>query len=155
MGNSPRFVDTYLFSNRTAFREVNYELIPQYVLYLQRCGVTGILSKKFVLNSFTYNLVKCFVVNDIVGEGMSLTIHERMKLTEEWLKYGQAANMTVMVQVGGAPLKDVQELVIATYYYKTLKISILVSRRDMQKRKRLQELSCCQIVIIDRRLIMI
>lgn len=54
-------------------------------------------------------------MNDVVGEGMSLNVHERMKVTEEWLKYCQPANITVMVQVGGAPLRDVQEMV--TVYF--------------------------------------
>lgn len=42
---------------------------------------------------------------------MSLTVHERMKVTEIWLKHCHAANITVMVQIGGAALRDVQELV--------------------------------------------
>lgn len=49
---------------------------------------------------------------------MSLTVHERMKVTEEWIKYCKPANITVMVQVGGAPLRDVQEMVIALMYLK-------------------------------------
>lgn len=40
-----------------------------------------------------------------------MTVHERMKVTEEWLKYCNTANITVMVQIGGGPLRDVQELV--------------------------------------------
>lgn len=43
---------------------------------------------------------------------MSLTVHERMKLTEEWIKHCQPVNITVMVQIGGASLRDVQEMVI-------------------------------------------
>lgn len=48
---------------------------------------------------------------------MSLTVHERMKVTEEWMKYCKPANITVMVQVGGAPLRDVQEMVILPHFY--------------------------------------
>lgn len=64
---------------------------------------------------------------------MSLNVHERMKATEEWLKYCQPANITVMVQIGGAPLRDVQEMVI----YATTKTNVyflnLILRPDMQK----------------------
>lgn len=59
---------------------------------------------------------KFFVVNDVVGEGTSLTVHERMKVTEEWIKYCKPANIVVMVQVGGAPLRDVQEMVITSRF---------------------------------------
>lgn len=64
---------------------------------------------------------------------MSLTVHERMKVTEEWIKHCQPVNITVMVQIGGASLRDVQEMVI---YFKikadcTFKTEFL--RPDMQK----------------------
>lgn len=44
--NTHYFTITIFFFIFLSFSDINYELIAQYVLYLQRCGVTGIISKK-------------------------------------------------------------------------------------------------------------
>ncbi|KAF5272442.1 hypothetical protein FQA39_LY07910 [Lamprigera yunnana] len=72
--------------------DVNYAAIRDYAKYLLACGVKGIL------------------LNDVVGEGMSLTTSERIKVLEEWLKICEKTKQFLMVQVGGGPLKDVQEM---------------------------------------------
>lgn len=51
------------------------------------------------------------LVNDRVGEGMSLTCGERMKITEEWAKACTKTNQHLMVQVGGTSFKEVQDMV--------------------------------------------
>lgn len=79
------------FKNRE--NDIHYSLIPNYAKYLLACGVKGIL------------------INDVVGEGMSLTVAERIKVLEEWLKICEKTKQFVMVQVGGGPFKDVQEMV--------------------------------------------
>lgn len=42
---------------------------------------------------------------------MSLTPAERMKVTEEWVRACEQTKQHLMVQVGGAPLKEVQDMV--------------------------------------------
>lgn len=45
---------------------------------------------------------------------MSMTVNERKAVAEAWITARKETNQTVMVQVGGACLKDVQELVNTT-----------------------------------------
>ncbi|KAK4885266.1 hypothetical protein RN001_001537 [Aquatica leii] len=73
--------------------DVNYAAIRDYAKYLLACGVKGVL------------------LNDVVGEGMSLTTSERIKVLEEWIKICEKTKQHLMVQVGGGPLKDVLEMV--------------------------------------------
>lgn len=73
-------------------KDVCYDLIKPYVKFLKACGVKGIL------------------VNDVVGEGMSLTITERKRVLEYWCGLCKDYGIFVMVQIGGAPLRSVVEL---------------------------------------------
>ncbi|XP_030762524.1 N-acetylneuraminate lyase-like isoform X2 [Sitophilus oryzae] len=73
-------------------KDVCYDLIKPYVKFLKACGVKGVL------------------VNDVLGEGMSLTISERKKVLEYWCNYCKEYGIFVMVQIGGAPLRSVIEL---------------------------------------------
>ncbi|KAF5308157.1 hypothetical protein FQR65_LT06337 [Abscondita terminalis] len=73
--------------------DINYAAIRDYAKYLLANGVKGIL------------------LNDIVGEGMSLTTSERIKVLEEWIKICEKTKQHLMVQVGGGPLRDVLEMV--------------------------------------------
>lgn len=57
-----------------------------------------------------YEMV-CLPVNDVAGEGMSLTVDERKTLTEFWYEICKEKNQFLMVQVGGAPLKSVIDMV--------------------------------------------
>lgn len=94
--------------------DVNYGIISEYANYLHSCGVKGILCKYFlkVINRINViNYKNNYVVNDIIGEGMSLTPSERMKITETWMKACEATKQFLMVQIGGAPLKEVLEMV--------------------------------------------
>ena len=50
-------------------------------------------------------------MNGTSGEGMSMNVAERKKVTEEWVKAVKKTNQHLMVQIGGAPLPDVLELV--------------------------------------------
>lgn len=45
------------------------------------------------------------------GENMSLSVAERKKIVDEWVRAAKATMLHVMVQVGGAPLPDVVTLV--------------------------------------------
>jgi N-acetylneuraminate lyase len=56
-------------------------------------------------------LVLTISVNGTSGEGMSMTVDERKATTEAWAAAVKETNQILMVQVGGACLKDVQEMV--------------------------------------------
>ncbi|ENN72860.1 N-acetylneuraminate lyase [Dendroctonus ponderosae] len=73
-------------------KDVSYELIKPYVKFLKACGVKGIL------------------VNDVVGEGMSLSVTERKKLLDYWAVHCKEYGIFLMVQIGGVPLRSVYEL---------------------------------------------
>lgn len=51
-------------------------------------------------------------VSGTTGEGPSLSTDERKKLAESWKQAINHTKQHLMVQVGGAPLPDVLELVI-------------------------------------------
>ncbi|KAL8572578.1 hypothetical protein ACOMHN_017212 [Nucella lapillus] len=69
--------------------DVNYDAIDDYCQFLHQEGVTQVL-------------------NGTTGEGPSLTVEERMRLTECWVKAGRknGRGTKIIVQVGGACLKD-------------------------------------------------
>lgn len=71
---------------------VNTEIIPQYAKFLHDSGVPAVL------------------VHGTSGEGMSMTVEERKKVAEKWVSSVRCTKQHVMVQVGGCPLPDAQEL---------------------------------------------
>lgn len=46
-----------------------------------------------------------------------MSVKERKAVTEEWVKAVKTTNQHLMVQVGGAPLPDVLELVSQLSYF--------------------------------------
>ncbi|XP_063919391.1 N-acetylneuraminate lyase-like [Zophobas morio] len=79
----------------TAFKEdlsINLDVIQDYAKFLADSKIMGVL------------------VNGTSGEGMSMNVAERKKVTEEWVKAVKKTNQHLMVQIGGAPLPDVLEL---------------------------------------------
>ncbi|CAG9857872.1 unnamed protein product [Phyllotreta striolata] len=94
-------------------KEVNYKLINPYAKFLKACGVKGIL------------------LNDITGEGMSLTTEERKQLVEFWYDICKEKNQFLMVQVGGAPLKSVIEMAV---HAERLKVGAIVLMADLYHR---------------------
>ncbi|KAM9324722.1 N-acetylneuraminate lyase [Gastrophryne carolinensis] len=72
---------------------VNLNVIPQYVDYLSQ-------NQK----------IRSIFVNGTTGEGISLCVQERMKLTEEWVKHGRGKFDNVVVHVGCLSLEDSKEL---------------------------------------------
>lgn len=51
------------------------------------------------------------VVNGTAGEGVSLTVDERKKITETWKSACTKYGMTLMVQIGGTTFNSIAELV--------------------------------------------
>ncbi|XP_044744511.1 N-acetylneuraminate lyase [Coccinella septempunctata] len=95
--------------------EVNYGVISQYSNFLKACGVKGIL------------------LNDQIGEGMSLTLQERKSLTEEWIQQCDKNGQFLMVQIGGVPLKEVIEL---ANHCEVNKVGAVVLLPDLYNRPR-------------------
>ncbi|XP_075038357.1 N-acetylneuraminate lyase isoform X2 [Mixophyes fleayi] len=81
------------FTPMTVNRDVNLSIIQQYVDYL--------VQKQNIKNIF---------VNGTTGEGMSLSVEERKKLTEEWVKHARGKMDNVIVHVGCLSLEDSKDL---------------------------------------------
>jgi len=71
---------------------VSTEIIPRYAKFLADAGVPAVL------------------VHGTSGEGMSMTVQERKNLAEAWVSAVKSTKQHLMVQVGGCPLPDAQEL---------------------------------------------
>ncbi|XP_058792412.1 N-acetylneuraminate lyase-like isoform X2 [Phymastichus coffea] len=71
---------------------LNISIIPQYAKFLASKNINGIL------------------VNGTTGEGTSLSLDERKNVAETWVTAVKETKQHLMVQVGGAALKDVKEL---------------------------------------------
>lgn len=64
------------------------------------------------------NICYSVVVNGTTGEGMLMTVKERKLVTEAWVKVVKETKQHLMIQVGGASLPDVVELVRTQCNYK-------------------------------------
>ncbi|XP_044156750.1 N-acetylneuraminate lyase [Bufo gargarizans] len=81
------------FTPMTLNSAVNLPIIQQYVDYL--------VHKQKVKNIF---------VNGTTGEGMSLSVQERKRLTEEWVTHARGKMDNVVVHVGCLSLEDAKDL---------------------------------------------
>ncbi|XP_069360526.1 N-acetylneuraminate lyase-like [Maniola hyperantus] len=73
-------------------QSINYDIIPAYAKYLAD------------------EEIKAVLVGGTTGESMSLSVADRKKIADAWVKAGKSHWLHIMVQVGGAPLPDVLEL---------------------------------------------
>ena len=71
---------------------INYEIIEKYAGMLKVNGISA------------------FLVNGTSGEGMSLSVDERKKVTEKWMEVCKKFDILVMVQISGCTFSDVVEL---------------------------------------------
>lgn len=71
---------------------IQLDVIPKYAKFLSSIGIDAVL------------------VNGTSGEGMSMTVDERKAVTEAWATAVKETKQVLMVHVGGACLKDVQEM---------------------------------------------
>ncbi|KAJ8723740.1 hypothetical protein PYW07_007720 [Mythimna separata] len=72
---------------------INYGAIPPYAKFLADSGIKSVL------------------VGGTTGEHMSLAVADRKKVIDAWVAAGKSTGLHIQVQVGGAPLADVTELV--------------------------------------------
>ncbi|XP_055904957.1 N-acetylneuraminate lyase-like isoform X2 [Eupeodes corollae] len=75
-------------------RSIQVDNIDVYARFLKNKGVHGVL------------------VNGTTGEGPVLNLAERKLVTEKWWEASKKHDLTLMVQIGGAPLPDVIEMAI-------------------------------------------
>lgn len=79
----------------TPFDEKNqvvYDIVDSYASFMKSKGIEAVL------------------VNGTSGEGMSLTLDERKKITEKWHEACKKHDILLMVQIGGCPFVEVVEL---------------------------------------------
>ncbi|XP_068619109.1 N-acetylneuraminate lyase-like [Battus philenor] len=81
-----------VFTPLNVDQSVNYEAIPGYASYLAKAGIKSVL------------------VGGTTGEHMSLSVADRKKVIDAWVKAGKTNGLHIQVQVGGAPLADVLDL---------------------------------------------
>ncbi|KAG8555478.1 hypothetical protein GDO81_017716 [Engystomops pustulosus] len=81
------------FTPMTLNCEVNLSIIQQYVDYL--------VQKQKIKNIF---------VNGTTGEGTSLSVTERKKLAEEWVRHARGKMDNVIVHVGCLSLEETKDL---------------------------------------------
>lgn len=75
-------------------------------------GVFAVLSTFFLVTIIIWYLLPVYeVVNGTAGEGVSLTVDERKKITEIWKSACTKYGMTLMVQIGGTTFNNIAELV--------------------------------------------
>ncbi|KAF9806258.1 hypothetical protein SFRURICE_016068, partial [Spodoptera frugiperda] len=72
---------------------INYGVIPAYAKFLADSGIKSVL------------------VGGTTGEHMSLSVADRKKVVDAWVVAAKTTGLHIQVQVGGAPLADVTELV--------------------------------------------
>lgn len=73
-------------------RTINYDVIDKYAQLLKQKNLHAIC------------------INDTIGEGTTLKLEERIRVTEEWFKACRKHQLVCMVQIGGTAVADVYEL---------------------------------------------
>lgn len=74
--------------------KIMVDVIPDYFQFLKKNGIAGVF------------------VNGSTGEGVSLTVNERLQMTEAWTRAAKGSSLKVITLVGGTSYKESQELAI-------------------------------------------
>lgn len=85
-------------------------MAPVFTPYKNRCETPNIDAIEPYVEMLKSYDVKGVLVNGTSGEGMLLNTEERMLLAEAWQRACKKHEITVMVQIGGAPHPDVVQL---------------------------------------------
>lgn len=70
---------------------VNYDVMDKYAYHLKSMGMHGVM------------------ILGLTGEGMTLTLDERKKLTEKWFEVTRKYDLKMLVHIGGLDLPEVYE----------------------------------------------
>lgn len=71
---------------------VNYDVIDKYAHFLKSMGMQGVM------------------INGLTGEGMTLLLDERKRLTEKWVEVTRKYDLKLLVNIGGMNLAEIYEL---------------------------------------------
>ena len=85
-------VPVFTAFNEDKKRTINTDNVDKYAQLLKQKNVQGVC------------------VHTATGEGTTLKVEERKRMTEEWFKVCRKYQLTIMVNIGGAPIADVYEL---------------------------------------------
>uniref|UniRef100_A0A182JMC6 N-acetylneuraminate lyase n=1 Tax=Anopheles atroparvus TaxID=41427 RepID=A0A182JMC6_ANOAO len=85
-------------------------MAPVFTPYSTQNGDVNIGAIEPYVQMLKANQVEGVLVNGTTGEGMLLSTSERMLVTEAWRKSCKDYEITMMVQIGGAPFPDVVQL---------------------------------------------
>lgn len=93
-------------------------MVDKYAQFLKSMGMMGIM------------------LNGMTGEGMTLTMDERKKLTEKWMEATRKYNMKMIVNIGGADLPEMYEM---AEHAEKLKVDAVMLMPDFFYRPRTEE----------------
>lgn len=97
--------------------------------------------------TFCTSVKSLFAVNGTNGEGMTMSVTERKLVAEAWIKAVEETKQHLMVQVGGAPLPDVIELVGLLIFAENNIQLILRLINEMEKiHRRITQVVCASIL---------
>ena len=85
-------VPVFTAFNEDKKRTINFDIIDKYAQLLKQKNIQGVL------------------VNSTTGEGTTLKVEERKRLTEEWFKVCRKYQLNIMVHIGGTTIAEVYEL---------------------------------------------
>lgn len=97
---------------------VNYDVIDKYAHHLKTMGMHGVM------------------VNGMTGEGMTLTMDERKKVTEKWMEVTRKYDLKMLVNIGGITLTEVYEL---AEHAEKLKVDAVMIMPDLFYRPKTEE----------------
>lgn len=97
---------------------VNYDVIDKYAHHLKTMGFAGVM----VLGS--------------TGEGMTLTVDERMKLTEKWFEVTRKYDLKMLLNIGGL---DLPEVYLLAEHAEKLKVDAVMVMPDLFYKPKTEE----------------
>lgn len=97
---------------------VNYDIIDKYAHHLKTIGFHGVM----VLGS--------------TGEGMTLTIEERMRLAEKWYEVTRKYDLKMLLNIGGVALP---EIYILAEHAEKLKVDAVMLMPDLFYKPKIEE----------------
>lgn len=89
---------------------INYDVIDKYAHHLKTMGFHGVM------------------VFGSTGEGMALTVEERMKLAERWFEVTRKYDLKMLLNIGGLPLP---ELYVLAEHAEKLKVDAVMLMPDL------------------------
>lgn len=99
-------------------RTINYDVIDKYAHHLKTMGFHGVM------------------VNGSTGEGMTLTVDERVKLAEKWFEVTRKYDLKMLLNIGGL---DLPELYLLAEHAEKLKVDAVMVMPDLFYKPKTEE----------------